>query len=72
MEAALSSPCRLTEVLYGFLWRLPLPLPPTEKPKEYQRELWGRVARPAGWVRREVGEGTRGRGRAAFPSTARG
>lgn len=43
----------------GTLWfppAFPLAPPPAEKPREYHRELRGRVARPAGWVWREVGE----------------
>lgn len=59
-------------VLYGFLRRFPFPLLPAAQPKEYHRELWGRVARPARWVWREVGEGTPGRGRAPLPCRARG
>lgn len=68
----LSLPSSAGGVLYGFPRRFPLLLPPTEKRKEYHRELWGRAARPAGWVWREVGEGTRRRGRAALPSSVRG
>ena len=72
MEAALSSSRRLAVYSMVFSGVFPLPLFPAEQPKEYHRELWGRVARPARWVWREVGEGTPGRGRAARPWSAGG
>lgn len=57
---------------FSLSFLLPSPLPPAMKPKEYHRELWGRVAWPSWWVWREVGERARGRGRTALPSSAEG
>lgn len=57
MEAALSSSRRLAVYSMVFSGVFPLPLFPAERPKEYHRELWGRVARPARyqgkWIRVE-------------------
>lgn len=60
-------------VLYGFLYRFPnLQLLPAEKPEEYHRELWSRVAGLSWWAWREVDERTRGGAERRFPGVRSG